>query len=156
MCSARHPYAKKCWIVTHKKVSNCSVTSMMHAVINAFLQLPVRLTCRIVWLTVLCLPCQLQTCFSFPFRDFSRSCWGDVCGKGASWTPRHHFMGASEYFHDNTAVRSVWMCRSSWRMSNAMAALCVIVRQPITKFDAQRSLNRFFFFFFLIRCYSVF
>lgn len=66
----------------------------------------------------------MQTCSSFPFRDFPRSCWSDFCGKGASWTPHNHLLGASEYFPDKTAVRSVWMCSSLWRMSNAMATLC--------------------------------
>lgn len=86
--------------------------------------LSLRLICKIS-VSQCCHLCQQQTCSSFPFRDVPWSCWGDFCGKGASWTPHNRFLGASEYFPDKTAVRSVWMCSSLWRISNEMATLCL-------------------------------
>lgn len=89
-----------------------------------FSQLSVKLARKIVWLTVPgCHPCQLQTRSSLPFRDFSRSCWSDVCGEGASGAPHNYFMGTSEYFPGNTAARLVWEYSSPWRVSYATAAL---------------------------------
>lgn len=99
-----------------------------------FPQLSVKLACKIVWLTVPgCHPCQLQTRSSFPFRDFSRSCWSDVCGEGASRAPRNYFMGTSEYFPGNTAARLVWVQQP---MESVICNGC-FVRPPITKVDAE-------------------
>lgn len=36
LCSTRHPHAKTCWVELQTKESDCSVTSTMLAVINAF------------------------------------------------------------------------------------------------------------------------
>lgn len=69
-------------------------------------------------------------------------------------------MGASEYFCDNSAVSLVWTYSSPWRMSNAMAALCLwchllaSLMQVVGFFLFVCLLC--FVFFFLISYYSVF